>query len=128
MVISNDRSKRKSTGGKYKKFRKKKLHSLGRQAVKTKVDEKQKSKKIRATGGNEKRSLLTAKFISVADKEKGKIEKVEIKDVVENKANPQYVRMNVVNKGAIVETKLGKVKVTSRPGQSGVVNGVLVKE
>jgi len=36
--------------------------------------------------------------------------------------------MNVITKGAIVKTELGLVRVTSRPGQHGVVNGVLIEE
>ena len=31
-----------------------------------------------------------------------------------------------MNKGAIIETKIGKAKVTSRPGQSGTINAVLL--
>ena len=29
--------------------------------------------------------------------------------------------------GAVVETEIGKVKITSRPGQKGIVNGVLIE-
>ena len=47
-------------------------------------------------------------------------------NVIENKANPNYVRRNIITKGAIVETSAGKAKVTSRPGQDGVINGVLI--
>ena len=36
------------------------------------------------------------------------------------------VRRNIITKGSIVETKLGKAKVTCRPGQEGSVNGVLL--
>jgi small subunit ribosomal protein S8e len=32
-----------------------------------------------------------------------------------------------MTKGAVVETAKGKVKITSRPGQVGVLQGVLVK-
>jgi len=35
--------------------------------------------------------------------------------------------MGILTKGAIVETELGKVKITSRPGQDGVLNGVLIQ-
>jgi small subunit ribosomal protein S8e len=41
--------------------------------------------------------------------------------------NPEYVRMNIITRGAVVETSLGKVKITNRVGQDGFVNGVLVK-
>ncbi|MGC8851015.1 MAG: 30S ribosomal protein S8e, partial [Candidatus Micrarchaeia archaeon] len=37
-------------------------------------------------------------------------------------------RENIVTKGAIIETELGKAKVTSRPGQHGIVNAVLLKQ
>ena len=51
---------------------------------------------------------------------------LDILDVVENKANPNFVRRNIITKGAIVETSKGNAKVTSRPGQSGVISGVLL--
>ena len=50
----------------------------------------------------------------------------DIVNVVENPANPHLVRRNIITKGCVVETKLGKAKVTSRPGQEGSVNGVLI--
>ena len=46
--------------------------------------------------------------------------------VIENTANPNYVRRNIITKGAIVETPEGNAKVTSRPGQDGVINGILI--
>ena len=52
---------------------------------------------------------------------------VKLLNVIENSANPNYVRRNIITKGAIVETELGHAKVTSRPGQDGVVNGVIVE-
>ena len=72
-----------------------------------------------------KYSLLTADQVNVCDK-KGKATKVEIINVVENPANPHLVRRNIITKGAIVETKLGKVRITSRPGQEAALNGVLI--
>jgi small subunit ribosomal protein S8e len=37
------------------------------------------------------------------------------------------VRRNIITRGAVVETKLGRARITSRPGQHGVANAVLVK-
>ena len=34
---------------------------------------------------------------------------------------------NIMNKGAVVQTNLGKVKITSRPGQNGAIAGVLIE-
>ena len=47
-------------------------------------------------------------------------------EVIENTANPNYVRQNIITKGSVIETEKGKAKVTSRPGQHGVVNAVLL--
>ena len=60
---------------------------------------------------------------------KNKARKGKIISVVENKGNRQYARRNIITKGAIVKAEVdGKeefVKITSRPGQSGAVFGVL---
>ena len=80
-------------------------------------------KLIKKLGGIGK--FMNFKEINVTDKN-GKTTKTEMVNVVENPANPNLVRRNVITKGAVVETKLGKARVTSRPGQEGVVNGILV--
>jgi len=38
------------------------------------------------------------------------------------------VRRNILTKGAVVKTEIGLAKVTSKPGQDGIVNAVLMKE
>ena len=59
---------------------------------------------------------------------KGKSQKTKILSVIENTADPHFVRRNIVTKGAIIDTELGKARVTSRPGQKGVVDAVLLEE
>ena len=51
--------------------------------------------------------------------------KAKIISVAENKASRHFLRRNIITKGAVIETELGKAKVTSRPGQHGVINAVL---
>jgi small subunit ribosomal protein S8e len=125
MAISQLRSKRKASGGRLTSARTKRKLELAGFAANTKLSVEDKIKTKRVIGGNEKLGLLTANKVNVADK-KGKVTVTEMVNVVENPANPHLVRRNVLTKGAIVETKLGKVKVTSRPGQEGTVNGVLI--
>jgi len=48
--------------------------------------------------------------------------------VTGNTANKHYIRRNIMTKGTIVRTNLGLVRVTSRPGQDGVINAVLLEE
>ena len=83
-------------------------------------------KPVRTKGNNSKRRALTANTVYVVDQQSGKTTKTEITSVVENTANIHYIRRNIINKGAIVDTKLGKAKITSRPGQSGTLNGILL--
>lgn len=125
MARSQLRSKRKASGGRYHPARTKKKSELAGYQANTKLDENNKVRVTRTIGGNAKRSLLSSNKVNVA-KEKGKTEVTEITNVVENPANPHLVRRNIITKGAIVETKLGKVKITSRPGQEGVLNGVRI--
>ena len=66
-------------------------------------------------------------MINVSDAS-GKTQRVEMTNVVENSADPNYVRRNILTKGAIVETSIGRVRITSRPGMDGVISGVLVDE
>jgi len=70
--------------------------------------------------------LLSADVANVFDGKK--YHKSKIKEVVKNKANRHFVRRNILTKGAVIETELGKAKITSRPGQEGMVNAVLVKK
>lgn len=126
MARSTQRSNRKASGGRYHHARTKRKFELAEFPTNTRLTKERKIRKIRIRGGHVKVSLLTANQVNVTDKQ-GKTIKTEIINVIENKANPNLVRRNVLVKGAIVETKMGKVKITSRPGQEGTVNGVLVQ-
>ena len=127
MAISQGKSTRKSTGGRYIANRGKRKSELGREPAYTRLDEKS-LRKIRTRGGNEKLRLASENKINVVNPESNKAETVEIITVLENSADPNYVRRNIITKGAIVETSAGKAKVTSRPGQDGILNGVIITE
>ncbi len=115
---------RKKTGGKYQPQRKKKLYERAGQRIITKLgDDKRKSE--RAAGGNRKVFMLKAKSINLVVN--GKSTKAEIKNVVETPSNRFLARQNVLTKGTIVETDKGRAKITNRPTQEGVVNGILLK-
>ena len=117
------RKGKKISGGKYKKQRKKKSYELAGQKTVLKVgNEKRKTRRV--AGGNRKTSLLKAKFVNVTLQ--GKKQKAEIKNVLETPSNRFLARQNVLTKGTVVQTDLGKVRVTNRPSQEAVVNGVLV--
>lgn len=127
MAISQGKSTRKSTGGRYIANRGKRKSELGREPANTRLDEKR-LRKIRTRGGSEKLRLASDNKMNLIDPDSNKAKTAEIITVLENSADPNYVRRNIITKGAIVETNVGKAKVTSRPGQNGIINGVLIKE
>lgn len=115
-------SLRTRTGGRIRPHRKRRKHELGNEPTETAVDE-QRLKVIDARGGERKvRALSTDEAVVARD---GETVVTTIDNVVENPANPNYVRRNIVTKGAIIDTPEGRARVTSRPGQSGHVCGVL---
>ena len=71
--------------------------------------------------------VLAADKVSINNPKTGKTTLGTIDNVVENESDPNYVRRNVLVKGAIIETDKGRVKITSRPGKDGVINGVLLE-
>lgn len=125
MGIYQGRSNRKNTGGKLKTVRKKRKSEIGRELTATTLSPK-KAKQFRTRGANQKICLLTVDVASVMDTKTNKAQKTKILNVLENPANPNYVRRNIITKGAVIETEAGKARVTSRPGQSGVINAVLI--
>mgnify|MGYP002622480281 CR=1 FL=1 len=126
MVTSQRRANRKASGGRYTTSdRSKRKKELNRYPANTKIAESTKSKTIRACGGTLKHKLLATSAVNVVDK-KGKSSKTVILNVVENAANPHLVRRNILTKGAIIETKLGKAQISNRPGQEGCINAVLL--
>ncbi|MBT3721103.1 30S ribosomal protein S8e [archaeon] len=126
MVLDQQRSQRKETGARYKRQHAKKKHVMGRDPSMTKIDEKPALRKIRVRGGQEKNRLLRTNVANVFDPKTKKYVKAKIEAVVENPANRHYVRRNVMTKGTVVKTNKGNAKITSRPGQDGVINAILV--
>ena len=119
------KSVRKLTGGRSKSSRNKRKVEFGRDPAETKIGER-KIKAIRTKGGGKKIRLTNDLKINVVDPKDNKMQVAEIMGVIENHANDHFVRRNIITKGAVVETSLGQVKITSRPGQDGMVNGVLI--
>ncbi len=115
---------RKISGGRYKKSRKTKMYERPGQRIIVKLGKaKRKSKRVK--GGKLKTFTLGADSINVFSK--GKVKKTKIKNVLETPSNKFLARQNVITKGTIVDTEMGKVKVTNRPSQEGVLNGILVE-
>ena len=127
MARSQARSKRKYTGKKYKYFHKKRKRELNRPSIETHIGQ-EKKKKQRTLGGNSKLKLFSSTFINVTDLTTNKTSKVKILKFESNAASKDLNRRHILTKGAIVETELGMAKISSRPGQHGILNGILISE
>ena len=126
MVLWNLRSGRTPTGSKIRRLRKKQKFERGSDFLETRIAPSKINQK-RALGGRKKNRLASSEFANVSDP-KGKVRKVRIISVKENRANPQYTRRNILTLGALIETEAGLARITSRPCQSGIVNAVIVEE
>ncbi|HID80525.1 MAG TPA: 30S ribosomal protein S8e [Ignisphaera sp.] len=119
---------RKISGGRKRPHRKPRKYEMGSYPTDTKVSDKDVRELDRVFGGNYKVRLKYAAYANVVDPEKGVAKKVRILQVLQVPANPEYARRGIIVKGSIILTELGKAIVTSRPGQDGVINAVLIKE
>jgi len=119
--------KKKPSGGRRISYRKKRRFELGSFPAETTMGET-KRKTARGEGGTQKIKILSDKQACVTDPKTGKTTKVEITRVAKNPANIDYNRRGVITKGAVVETSMGLARVTSRPGQHGVLNAILIGE
>ena len=123
---SHARSTTKRTGGRRRSNHKKRKHELGSSPTETRVDDR-KLKIVETRGGNTKVRAIQNDVASVATGDGTPVE-ADIENVAENASNPNYVRRNIVTKGAVIETSEGLARVTSRPGQDGQINAVLVDD
>lgn len=117
------RSLRMRTGGRRRPKRDRRKHELGSEPTETQVGET-KLRTVDTRGGQTKVRAIRSNVASAASD--GGVVAAEITDVVENPADPNYARRNIITRGAIIETDEGKAKVTSRPGQDGQINAVLL--
>jgi small subunit ribosomal protein S8e len=119
------RSLRKRTGGRRRPKRDRRKHELGSEPTETQVGDR-KLKTVDTRGGNTKVRAIRTDAAAVATDD-GSVA-ADILDVVENPADPNYARRNIITRGAVIETSEGRARVTSRPGQDGQVNAVLIGE
>lgn len=125
MALWQGKSRRKPTGGRRVPSAGKRKFEIGREKQFTKLGA-QSLKQYRGAGGNVKVGMLAAEFANVVDKKTNTVKKVKIVNVKANPADPNYIQRNILNKGATIETEIGDAVVTSRPGQDGAVNAILL--
>ena len=119
-------TKRKKSGGRRRAYRGKRAFEIGGEPIETAVGEIRRVKS-RGFGGNVKPRLLKSNVANVTDPSTNITKKVQITRVIKNPSNVDYQRRGIITKGSVIETPIGEAHVTSRPGQDGVVNALLLK-
>ncbi|MEM3948020.1 MAG: 30S ribosomal protein S8e [Zestosphaera sp.] len=119
---------RKVSGGRRRPHRMNRKHELGRFPTMTSLGGEDEVKIIRVRGGNIKIRREKASHANVLDPATNTVKRVKIVRVLETPANRELARLAVITRGSIIETELGPAKVTSRPGQHGIVNAVLIRQ
>jgi small subunit ribosomal protein S8e len=128
MSYYQGRDKKKPTGGRLHRSKEKRSFELGSPPTETVLATKEQlNKATRGYGGNIKIRLAEAAFVNVTDPKTNTTKKVKLLKVKKNPSNVDYERRGVITKGALVETELGDARVTSRPGQEGLLNAILLK-
>src|SRR3989344_1056779 len=126
MAISQLRSRKKITGGRYH-LKAKKLKHRGSLPTLTKLDKKI-IKIERTKAGHKKIRLYSDNMANIYNPKTKKYEKLKIITVSENPANRHFVRRNIMTKGAIIKTDKGMARITSRPGQENTINAILIEK
>ncbi|MDY6766279.1 MAG: 30S ribosomal protein S8e, partial [Candidatus Nanohaloarchaea archaeon] len=123
MAQRHTRSRMKPSGGRTRRFRKPRKDEQGGEFTATALGETA-VEESDAEGNGTKTRVKAADTVNLAVD--GDVKTAEIEAVLENPANPDYVRRDVLTKGSVVQTGEGKARITSRPGQDGSVDAVLL--
>ncbi len=125
MGIWHRRSTRTATGARLRQLRSKRKHQLGRDSTETLMGEP-KRMTIDSRRKAKKTPALRLTQVNVTDPAKNVTSRAELQDVEKNPANMDYQRRKVITRGTIIKTSKGRARVTSRPGQDGILNAVLI--
>jgi small subunit ribosomal protein S8e len=129
-IHGKSHTKKTGNGKKKIKFSDKKRSQIGNYFTATKLadakEEKNLIKPIRRRGGSVSVVLKHAAYVNLLTAEGYK--KVRIKGILESKDNRNFARQNIITKGTIINTDLGKAVVLNRPGREGSVNAKLLSQ
>lgn len=118
---------KKISGGLKGRHRNKRKFEMGSPPTNTTQSPNDVRVKERVLGGNIKVRVKYASTANVYDPSTKQAKKTKILAVLETPSNPELARRGIITKGTKIRTELGEAIVTSRPGQDGVINAILIK-
>ncbi|MGC8496224.1 MAG: 30S ribosomal protein S8e [Candidatus Micrarchaeia archaeon] len=123
-IHSKSNTKKAGNGKQVKKLRDKKKSEMGGYFAATKLSQSNVIQPTRRRGGNIGVRIKKVAFANVLTSSGYK--KARITEVLESKDNKNFARQNIITKGTIINTELGKALVINRPGREGMVNAKLL--
>ncbi len=122
------RSSTKSAGNgkKVAKFRDKRRSEIGNFPAETKLGASRGISSIRRRGGSVTTKLKRTAEVNLLTKDGYK--KMAIKGVLESRDNKNFARLNIITKGTIISTDMGKAVVLNRVGRDGTINAKLLEQ
>lgn len=117
-------TKNSGSGKRRIKFRDKKRSEVGNYFSATKLSDANLVSRVRRRGGAIGTKMKRAGFVNLLTKDGYK--KAKLTGVLESPDNRNFARQNILTKGAIIETELGKAVVLNSPGRDGAVNAKLM--
>ncbi len=120
------RTKSSGNGKRVSKFRDKRRSEMGNFPAETRLGAGKGTSKVRRRGGNVSTKLKKAAEVNLLTKEGYK--KMAIKGVLESKDNKNFARLNIITKGTVISTDLGKAVVLNRVGRDGTINARLLDQ
>ena len=118
-------TKNRGNGKRKIKFRDRRRSESGNYFSATKMADADESVPMRRRGGAITARLKKAGAVNLLTKDGYKHAK--IKGVLESKDNRNFARQNIITKGTIINTDMGKAVVTNRPGRDGAVTAKLIE-
>ncbi|ARM76022.1 30S ribosomal protein S8e [Acidianus manzaensis] len=119
---------KKISGGLKGSYKDKRKFEMGEAPSETKLHSEDIKEKVRTLGGNIKIKLKYAAYANLLNPSDNTYKKVKILEVLEVPANREYARRGIIVKGAKIRTEAGEAIVTSRPGQDGIINAILIQK
>jgi small subunit ribosomal protein S8e len=117
-------TKNSGNGTKKLKFRDKKRSEVGNYFSATKMSDANVSAERRRRGGVMGIKLKKVGFVNLLTKDGYK--KAKVTAILESPDNRNFARQQILTKGTIINTDLGKAVVLNRPGREGAINAKLV--
>jgi len=125
VIVHRGHIGRKASGGMFRSVSARRKCDTGRKPAHTLIGTRRVDA-IRTKCAGRKNRLVVCETANLFNPTTKTFVQAKVKTVKESAASRHFIRRNIITKGAVIETDAGLAKVTSRPGQDGAINAILI--